>query len=263
VEELWEKPYVSVLRKVARNLAVASGRRASIRERGSFELSEDEVAKLRASKNAMHEAFFAKSLRPAHKWRQYLDVYERHLSPYRDRQIFFLEIGVMDGGSLEMWRRFFGQKATIVGIDINPDCANCVDHPNYVRIGSQDDPVFLRRIVEEFGSPDVVLDDGSHVARHQRASFDILFPSLKPDGLYIIEDMHTSYWKEYEGGYRRNGTAIEFIKQMIDDLHGWYHSRPSVTSADKEIDGIHIYDSVVVLEKRRKQPPGFLEGGKG
>jgi Methyltransferase domain len=263
VVKTWGETYVSVFRKVARNLAVASGMKAPIRERRSFELSEDEVAELRASKSAMHEAFFAKSLRPAHKWRQYLDVYERHLSPYRDRQIFFLEIGVMDGGSLEMWRRFFGQEATIVGIDINPDCAKRVDHPNYVRIGSQNDPAFLRRIIEEFGAPDVVLDDGSHVARHQRASFDILFPSLKTDGLYIIEDVHTSYWKEYEGGYRRRGTAIEFVKQMIDDLHGWYHSRPTVTSADKEIDGIHIYDSVVVLEKKIKQAPGFLEGGIG
>jgi Methyltransferase domain len=232
---------------------------------GPFELSADEIAALKASSpTELHRAFFAKSKRPAHKWRQYLEVYDRHLSIYRDRSLFFLEIGVMDGGSLEMWRRYFGPTATIVGIDIDPECANRVDPPNHVRIGSQDDPKFLAKVLAEFGPPDVVLDDGSHIARHQRASFEILFPKLTDDGLYVIEDMHTAYWGgEYEGGYRRKGTAIELVKQMIDDMHAWYHSKPTTTPAREFIDGIHVYDSITVIQKRKKSRPGFLEGGQG
>jgi hypothetical protein len=160
-----------------------------------------------------------------------------------------------------MWRRYFGAQATIVGIDINKECANRVDPPNMVRIGSQADPKFLQSVINEFGAPDVVLDDGSHMASHQRASFDSIFNSVKDGGHYIIEDMHTSYWPEWEGGYKRGGSAIEYVKQMIDDMHAWYHKRPTATSARDEIGAIHVYDSVTVIEKRRKRRPGMLRGG--
>jgi hypothetical protein len=253
------------IKMYARGVAEAIGLRAPQNLGGPFEASADEVAALKTEPPTdLHKAFFAKSRRPAHKWRQYLEVYDRHLSFYRNRPFFFLEIGVMDGGSLDMWRRYFGADATIVGIDINSECATRVDHPNQVRIGSQDDREFLLKLVKEFGAPDVVLDDGSHIARHQRASFEILFPELKDDGLYIIEDLHTAYWGgEYEGGFCRKGTAIELVKQMMDDMHSWYHQEQTMTPARDFIDGIHVYDSIVVLQKRRKSKPCFLEGGLG
>jgi Methyltransferase domain len=253
------------IKTLARGAAEAIGLRSPNNPTGPFEMTADEAAALRAQPPTdLHRAFFTRSKRPAHKWRQYLEVYDRHLSIYRNRPFFLLEIGVMDGGSLEMWRRYFGADATIVGIDINPECANRVDHPNQVRIGSQDDRDFLHKIVKEFGAPDVVLDDGSHIATHQRASFEILFPKLKDDGLYIIEDLHTAYWGgEWEGGFRRKGTAMELVKQMMDDMHSWYHQERAMTPARDFIDGIHVYDSIVVLQKRRKTKPGFLEGGLG
>src|SRR5690606_38439568 len=74
--------------------------------------------------------------RTAHKWVHYLNLYERYLSQFRDREPVVLEIGVSDGGSLEIWREFFGPTATICGIDVNPHCAQVVDPPNLVRIGS-------------------------------------------------------------------------------------------------------------------------------
>ena len=103
-----------------------------------------------------------------------------------------IEIGVFEGGSLDMWQRYLGADASIVGIDINPGCADRVDPPNVVHIGSQADRAFLEGVVAEFGAPELILDDGSHIARHQRASFEILFPLLQDGGLYIIEDTHTS-----------------------------------------------------------------------
>ena len=74
-------------------------------------------------RGSVSEAFFENRGRPVHKWQHYLDIYERNLACYRDRPLFFLEIGIFDGGSLDMWRRYFGAEATIVGIDINQDCA--------------------------------------------------------------------------------------------------------------------------------------------
>ena len=72
------------------------------------------------------------------------------------------------------------------------------------------------------GGIDVVLDDGSHIGRHQRTSFDVLFPLLQDGGHYIIEDMHTAYWPVFEGGLKRKGTADEFLKDKLDEIHKHY-----------------------------------------
>lgn len=151
----------------------------------------------------------------------------------------------------------------IFGIDINPDCAAYCDPPNQVRIGSQADPSFLKGVVAEMGGLDVVLDDGSHVAEHQRASFQTLFPLLSDGGLYVIEDLHTSYWPiEYNGGYRRSGTAIELLKDVVDDMHHWYHGRKPRTAAGGDVAAVHFYDSVTVIEKRRGRPPAHAQIGR-
>jgi hypothetical protein len=89
------------------------------------------------------------------------------MSRFCGSNVKFLEIGIDEGGSLEVWRKYLGAQATVFGIDVNPACATRVDAPNQCRIGSQADLGFLRRIVEEMGGVDVVLDDGSHVAPHQ------------------------------------------------------------------------------------------------
>jgi Methyltransferase domain len=247
------------LYRAAQNAASAIGIRSPLPKMLEFALKPGEIAALRSlSTDGIGNVFFESKRRPVHKWAHYLDVYDRYLAKYRDQSMFFLEIGVMDGGSLDMWRTYFGTAATIVGVDINPECASRVEPPNFVRIGSQDDPAFLQSIVSEFGSPDIILDDGSHIGRHQRKSFEILLPLLKEGGLYIIEDVHTSYWPDWEGGYRRKGSAIELTKQMIDDMHAWYHNRKTQTPAQHMISGIHVFDSITIIEKKKRGRPGFL-----
>lgn len=186
------------------------------------------------------------------KWGQYLPVYDEYIGAALDKfgpSIKLLEIGVFDGGSLELWRKFLGNDATIFGIDINPRCAKLFEPPNQVRIGSQDDPTFLDSVVEEMGGIQVVLDDGSHIGRHQETSFRRLFPKLPDGGLYIIEDLHTAYWPSFEGGYRRAGSGIEMIKSFIDDMHHNYHDEKIDLS--RSIASLHIFDSIAVIEKRK------------
>jgi cephalosporin hydroxylase len=197
--------------------------------------------------------------RTIHKWAHYLPIYDRLFSPYRGRPVTFLEIGVNRGGSLEMWRRYFGAEAVIAGVDIDEECASRVDPPNRIFLGSQADPAFLEDVVAKIGAPDIVLDDGSHVAEHQRASFDTLFPLLKDGGLYLIEDTATAYWPDmYEGGYRRRGTAIEFAKDLVDDVNAWYHKEHFDPLIRDHVHSIAFYDSIIAIEKRRKLPPRHL-----
>jgi methyltransferase family protein len=213
----------------------------------------------RAAKSDLAKLYFSRRGRVAHKWVHYLDIYDRHFSPFRDKNVKLLEIGVFQGGSLELWREYFGPRAAIFGIDKNPECAHRVDAPNQVRIGSQADPAFLRSVAAELGGPDIVIDDGSHIGRHQRASFFTLFPLLSEGGLYVIEDIHTSYWpRRYKGGLGRRGTAIHLIWQLMDDMHFWYHLRPKWPSLASQIGGLHIYDSIVIIEKKTALPPRHI-----
>ena len=191
-----------------------------------------------------------------HKWHHYIPLYDRYLAPFRGTDFRFLEIGVAKGGSLEMWRSYFGGDANITGIDIDPACAAFDGQAARVRIGSQDDPDFLRSVIEEMGGVDVVLDDGSHQMEHVRASLDTLFPLLSAPGLYMIEDLHTAYWAGYGGGLDVEANFFNRLRPIIDDLHAWTHGGPTQDGATAGwVSGIHIHDSIVVLEKNENFRP--------
>ena len=211
----------------------------------------------------MARLFYSHQGRLINKWVHYLDIYEREFSSWRGKSPRLLEIGVSEGGSLELWRAYFGVDATVFGVDIDPACADRVDPPNQVRIGSQDDAAFLRAVVEEMGTPDIVLDDGSHIGRHQLASFKVLFPLLAEGGLYVIEDLHTSYWPGfYQGGYRRSGSGIDLVKTLLDDMHAWYHSTPCRLAAESAVASLRCYHSIVVIEKGRVEAPRQFKVGR-
>jgi hypothetical protein len=158
-----------------------------------------------------------------------------------------------------MWQRYFGPLAKIVGIDIEPSCRKHEAPGIFVRIGDQGDPAFLAKVIEEFGIPDVVLDDGSHKMEHVQKTFDFLYPRLPKNGVYMIEDLHTAYWNDYGGGLKAPTSFIEFAKGCIDRLNA-DHTRGAVTPDDlitRNTTGISFYDSIVVFEKGqafRKEP---------
>lgn len=207
------------------------------------------------------------------KWVHYLPIYDQLFERYRAgmpesmpaRPIRMLEIGVMRGGSLDLWRSYFGPEATIFGIDIDRACAALDTPENPVRIGSQADPEFLKRVVAEMGGIDIVLDDGSHIARHQRASLDALLPLLSEGGLYVIEDTQCSYWASYGGGLRRPGQIVEVAKSMVDGLSKWSYRGPigkRAKFASDEIESITFFDSVVAFRKaKRRIPSAQVAGG--
>jgi hypothetical protein len=192
------------------------------------------------------------------KWPHYFPAYERHFSPWRNKSLTFLEIGVFKGGSLHMWQRFFGPLAKIVGIDIEPSCKKHEGPGVFVRIGDQGDHAFLNKVLEEFGVPDVVLDDGSHKMEHVKKSFEFLYPKLPKNGVYMVEDLHTAYWEEYGGGVNAPGSFINIAKGFIDRLNA-DHSRGAVPPDEitRNTRSVSFYDSMVVLEKGdvfRKEP---------
>ena len=199
----------------------------------------------------LHRYFLNNGENRLHKWVHYFDIYERHFAQYRDRPIKMLEIGVFGGGSLRMWRDYFAEGSTIVGIDINPECKQYEAENIDIHIGSQDDPEFLMKVAKQYGGFDIILDDGSHINKHVITSFETLYDQVAQDGVYFIEDMHTSYWSKWGGKLRGKDTFIEFAKAKIDELNAT-HVRGDfpVTEFTQSTDSIAFYDSIVVFEKR-------------
>jgi SAM-dependent methyltransferase len=190
-----------------------------------------------------------------YKWSHYFPVYERYLSRFRQSPVRVLEIGVWHGGSLQMWKRYFGEYASLVGVDIDPRCRDYVEDGIEIEIGDQSDPAFWCRVIDTHGDFDIVIDDGSHVAEHQRASFLSLWPHLRDLGVYVVEDCHTAYWPDYGGGVRHPASFIEFAKEKVDELNALWSRDPGKlmpTPLTFDLAGISFHDSMVVLEKRRR-----------
>ncbi len=195
-------------------------------------------------------SFLTNDGRLIHKWKHYFPIYERHFRDFVYKPVTFIEIGCGRGGSLQMWKRYFGPHARIVGIDVLPECKQFEEDQIEIRIGAQQDLQFLESIVAEFGPPDIVLDDGSHIMSHVTASFKFLYPRVAKNGVYMVEDLHTAYWEEYEGGLRKPTTFIELSKNLVDELNA-DHSRGALAPTDftKTTLSMHFYDSVTVFEK--------------
>jgi hypothetical protein len=206
--------------------------------------------------------FLTNDQRSIHKWKHYFPVYERHFNKFVNTDVTFIEIGCDKGGSMQMWKRFLGPHARIVGVDIVPACRAFEEDQIEIRIGDQSDPVFLNKIVQEFGPPDVVLDDGSHVMSHIQASFKALYPQVSHNGIYVVEDLHTAYWGEFEGGLRRKGSFIETCKDLIDELHADYIPGQEPTAFTHSTLSMHFYDSIVVFEKGRLTAKHAIRSGK-
>jgi len=201
-----------------------------------------------------------------HKWVHYFDIYERHFSRFRNRPAVILEFGVSYGGSLQMWRSYFGERAMIYGVDINPGCAELDSDEAHVIIGDQEDRNFLRSLVADIGPIDVVIDDGGHTMSQQITTFEEIYPHVKTNGVFLIEDLHTSYWPGYGGGVGQPGTFMEYAKRLTDQLNAWHvHDDPRVQVDEftRTTASMHFYDSVIVFEKDCvKQPHAEKTGTK-
>lgn len=214
--------------------------------------------------NPLTEYFNKNDKRLIHKWLHYFDIYHNHFKEFRNKEITIVEIGVYHGGSLQMWKNYFGRKARIIGIDIEPKSKKFEEKNIEIFIGDQEDKDFLKKIKKKIGPIDILIDDGGHTMKQQINTFEALYDSVVDGGIYLIEDLHTSYWDEYGGGYRHTDTFIEYAKNIIDQMHAWHSHDPASFKVDKitkSVKGMHVYDSIIVFDKHDvKQPVHKMVG---
>ena len=134
----------------------------------------------------------------SHKWESYFNVYDKIFSIYKNKKITFVEIGVSAGGSLLMWRKFFGDKARIIGIDLNPKAKKLEDEGFEIYIGNQSDENFWKNFYKVVGKIDILLDDGGHKNIQQINSVHNSIDHINDGGIIVVEDTHTSFLKEFK-----------------------------------------------------------------
>jgi hypothetical protein len=267
-EQAWQR-----LRSSQRELRRRRARRAKLRD-GVQELKrqlreEDELAaaRRRERERAGRElaristdlTALAKHFR-TDKWgnHRYTPHYQHHLARFRDKPMTLLEIGIGGyaragdgGGSLRMWKHFF-PLANIYGLDIEDK--SFVEEPR-IRVfqGDQSDAALLSRIVSEIGRPSVIIDDGSHRPEHVIATFEALFPLLADDGVYVVEDIQTSYWPEWGGQEDVNDptTSMAMLKRLADGLNyeEFVQEPYEPTFTDTHVVGLHFYHNLVFIDK--------------
>jgi hypothetical protein len=189
------------------------------------------------------------------KWDHYLPIYEKFLYGYVNRSVLIFEIGVMGGGSLELWRKYLGPSSMVVGIDIDPACRSFASTGIAVEIGDQSDPVFLQHLIDKYGSPDVVIDDGSHQNKDTLASFNFFRRYMNKNSVYIVEDLHTAYMDKFSGNAKGSGSIFDLMRMEVDEMHAKYRNSDSNTkdsggtfSPKTGVSGMHIYDSLLIFE---------------
>lgn len=211
----------------------------------------------------------------ADKWNPYFDIYDRHLNPFVGKDITLVEVGVQKGGSLEMWSKYFGPQAKIIGIDVDPICSSLkYEQSNItVEIGDQENPEFWRDFLNKYPKIDILIDDGGHNMMQQMTTLMATFNNISVPGVYICEDCHTSYMPYF---VNTDETFVKFSQNCVDLLYTdwtenvdqWHHKHRYSKSMSEHLTSISFYDSMVVFEKfgkkemNRVAPKGFYVDAK-
>lgn len=193
----------------------------------------------------------------------YQRFYDFFLLPYKNKEFNFFEIGVDSGRSLKTWNDFF-TKANIYGMDINMGYEH---ERGTIFQGDQSDKKDLRKIIKTIKNAEFIIDDGSHVPEHQLDTFNFLFSKmLSPGGIYIIEDIETSYWQkaelygyEIDAGYDAENNIVKIFRDIVDivnrefllDKHIKFIKKHSLIEADnlKYISFIMFGQNCIIIKK--------------
>ncbi|HKX47130.1 MAG TPA: class I SAM-dependent methyltransferase [Gaiellaceae bacterium] len=203
---------------------------------------------LRSYVEAHHEG------RGIYKGRHYFDIYVQHLARFVGREVVVVEVGVYSGGSVAMWKHYFGENATIHGIDIEEACRVYEGDGVHIHIGDQGDRAFWKRFKEEVPFIDVLIDDGGHHPNQMRVTFEELFPILRPGGVYICEDILGNPFLAYLGGLAEHlmtWTSTPLTEPGV--ASGFLLPQAGVASAadglQQAVRSIHLYPFLAVVER--------------
>ena len=182
----------------------------------------------------------------------YFQVYEEMFNKYVGKKMTFVEVGVLQGGSLFMWREYFGKDARIIGIDLHPNAKELEKHGFEIYIGSQSDKNFWRNFYTKVGKIDILLDDGGHVNDQQIVTLSESVNNINDDGIIMTEDVHTSYFKKF--GNPSKYSYINYSKYLIDVVNSRFpETEIKKNNFRNKIYSISFYESIVAIKINSKK----------
>jgi hypothetical protein len=198
------------------------------------------------------------------KWRHYFPIYQRHLAKFVGREVHVLEIGIFSGGSLGMWRSYFGDACQVYGVDIEPACAIHEREGVRVFIGDQADPRFWERVLPTLPRIDVVIDDGGHESHQQITTLRCVLPHVAMGGVYICEDIAGAFlqFHSFVDGLTRRVSAFGDDPARIVYDDGELISAPAA-SVHQQVASVHRYPSLTVIEKPEHRVEDFESVKRG
>ena len=209
---------------------------------------------------------FKSSPRYTIKWDNYFDIYQQLFQKFINKKITFVEVGVGNGGSLFMWRSFFGKKAKIIGIELNPEAKKLEKYGFKIFTGDQSDSKFWEKFYKKIGKIDILLDDGGHRNIQQIASVMESINYIKDNGMIIVEDTHTSYMRKKGFNNPSQYSFINFCNYLIENLHRRNPTlKKDLNNISKKIHSIFFFDSIVCLnflDKKTNKKTKLLENNK-
>jgi hypothetical protein len=173
------------------------------------------------------------------KWHHYFDIYHRHFAKFIGQKVNILEIGIYSGGSLGMWRSYFGPKSHIFGVDIEEACKCYENEYTSVFIGDQGARDFWSEFRKNASPIDILIDDGGHHPEQQRITMEEMLPYLSPGGVYVCEDIHGK-WNDFAA----------YVTSFVDELNHFGELNPF----QKSVHSMHFYPFSVVIEKHLIRP---------
>ena len=182
----------------------------------------------------------------------YFQVYEQIFRNFIDSKFTFVEVGIHNGGSLFMWREFFGKDARIIGIDLNPKAKQFEKYGFEIFIGDQSSKKFWSNFYNEVGNIDILLDDGGHTYEQQIVSVVSSIDFINNNGMIVVEDTHTSYFKKF--GYPSKHTFINWAKKLIDNINSRSEDVTVQNPIFKNIiHSIEFFESIVVFKVNKEK----------
>ena len=195
---------------------------------------------------------FIKSKYLSLKYKNYFFIYDKLFNEYKNKNITFVEIGVFSGGSLFMWKNFFGKKARIICIDLNPESKKFEKYGFKIFIGDQSKESFWKTFFKKIGKVDLVLDDGGHTNYQQIITTNCCVPNIKDNGMLVVEDVHTSFIKKKWYNPSKH-SYINYCKKLIEDVNSRYPGLKKYNySLNKYIYSIQNFESIVSYKINRK-----------
>lgn len=181
------------------------------------------------------------------KYDTYFLVYEALLQKYVDRDVTIVEVGIFNGGSLFMWRKFFGPKARIIGVDLNPDAREWEKHGFEIYIGDQSSDKFWAELFQEVGKVDVLIDDGGHTNRQQIVTTHYAIQNINDGGVLIVEDVHTNYFREF--GNPSRYSFLNFAQHIVDGVNSRAYSlRRTCPQYSSRVYSVSFFESMVAFQ---------------